>query len=289
MKPPPFEYHAPRSLPEAAKLLAELPDAKLIAGGQSLMPMLNFRFIAPSHLIDLNGIGELSYIRKSTDTVAIGAMTRQRDLELSSIVAAQLPVMREAVGYIGHVQTRNRGTIGGSLCHLDPAAELPAIAMAYDAEVDTVSIRGVRTMTMADFPAGYMTPRITADEIVKEVRLTAWHGRHSCAFEEFARRRGDFAIVSVVVLLSAGPDNRITRVALTLAGIGVAPMRISNAERLLLGKLPTTAAFEEAAAVCSTAEASEDPYASAAYRKYLIRTLTLRALNRAAQRLTAAR
>lgn len=289
MKPPPFEYHAPRSLSEAVKLVAELPDAKLIAGGQSLMPMLNMRFIAPSHLIDLNRIGDLRYIKKSADAIAIGAMTRQRDLELSSVVAAQLPVMREAVDYIGHVQTRNRGTIGGSLCHLDPAAELPAIAMAYNAEIDIISIRGVRTLAMADFPAGYMTPRIDADEIVTEVRVTPWHSRHSFAFEEFSRRRGDFAIVSVVVLLSLGSDNQITRVALTLAGIGAVPVRVSKVEGLLIGQPPAAAVFEEAADVCSTTEVSEDPYASAAYRKHLIRGLTLRALNRATQRLTAVR
>jgi aerobic carbon-monoxide dehydrogenase medium subunit len=279
VKPPPFEYHSPKSLADAAALLARLPNAKLLAGGQSLMPMLNMRFVAPDHVIDLNGVDGLSHIMEKPGGVVIGAMTRQCDMESSPIIAARLPVMQEAVRFIGHLQTRNRGTLGGSLCHLDPAAELPAVAMAYDAEISVYSARGVRTLPMASFPAFYMTPALEADEILTEVRFTPWPEGHGFAFDEFSRRRGDFAVVAVVVLLAVTARSVITRASITIGGIGSAPRRICEAEERLVGREATISVFEDTARMCGLVEAFEDPYASKAYRQHLVRTLVFRTLS----------
>src|SRR3954470_7814518 len=196
MKPPPFQYHDPKTLAEAVRLLGSLDNAKLLAGGQSLMPMLNFRFVLPDHVIDLNRVEGLSYIRESGDTLEIGAMTRQRDLEFSGTVRARWPIMHEALLQVGHRQTRNRGTIGGSLCHLDPAAELVTLATAYDATVTVVGPNGQREIAFADFPAAYMAPSIELNELVTAVRFPCWSPNHSYAFIEFSRRHGDFAITS---------------------------------------------------------------------------------------------
>src|SRR5713226_4052165 len=166
MKRPPFRYHDPRTVSETGGLLASLENAKLLAGGQSLMPMLNFRFVQPDHIIDLNRVEGLSYIRATGGMLEIGAMTRQRDLEFSDVVRARWPIMHEALLQVGHRQTRNRGTIGGSLCHLDPAAELVSLAAGYDATVTIAGPNGQRELAFADFPAAYMTPAIEPHEVV---------------------------------------------------------------------------------------------------------------------------
>src|SRR3954469_875435 len=160
MKPPPFQYHDPKTLAEAVALLGSLDNAKLLAGGQSLMPMLNFRYVQPDHIIDINRVDGLSYIRETEGALAFGAMTRQRELEFSDLVRARLPIMHEALQQVGHRQTRNRGTIGGSLCHLDPSAELVSLATGYDATVTVVGPNGQRELAFAEFPVAYMTPSI---------------------------------------------------------------------------------------------------------------------------------
>ncbi len=167
MKPPQFSYHDPRNLADVVGLLATLDNAKLLAGGQSLMPMLNMRYVLPDHVIDLNRVEGLSYIRESNGAreagaIEIGAMTRQRDIEFSDLVRTRCPLLHEAIAQVGHRQTRNRGTLGGSLCHLDPAAELVAVATALDATVTVAGKTGARTIDFADFPAGYMTPALRA-------------------------------------------------------------------------------------------------------------------------------
>src|SRR6266567_5281067 len=155
MKPPLFSYHDPRAIGDVVKLLARLPNAKLLAGGQSLMPMLNMRYVLPDHVIDINRVEGLSYIREAGGALEIGAMTRQRDLEFSDVVRARWPIMHEALLQVGHRQTRNRGTIGGSLCHLDPAAELVSLALGYDAVVTVAGAKGERDLPFAQFPAAY--------------------------------------------------------------------------------------------------------------------------------------
>ena len=201
MKPPPFQYHDPKTVAEAVGLLGKLENAKLLAGGQSLMPMLNMRFVLPDHVIDLNRVDGLSYIKEAGGALEIGAMTRQRDIEFSDLVKAKCPLLHQAIMHIGHRQTRNRGTIGGSLCHLDPAAELVSVAAAHDATVVVAGPNGTREIAFADFPAGYLTPAIELNEIVTAVRIPLWPAGHKAAFVEFSRRHGDFAIVSAAALL----------------------------------------------------------------------------------------
>ncbi|MDB5642774.1 MAG: aerobic-type carbon monoxide dehydrogenase, middle subunit CoxM/CutM-like protein, partial [Hyphomicrobiales bacterium] len=195
MKPPPFSYHDPATLQQAVELLATLDNAKPLAGGQSLMPMLNMRFVLPDHVIDLNRVAELSGVRITDERVEIGAMTRQRDIEFSAEVAQACPILIEALHHVGHRQTRNRGTVGGSICHLDPAAELPTLACALDAIVDVIGPNGAREIPFAEFPIGYMTPSIGFDEIVTRVSFPLWPREAGHSFQEFARRHGDFAIV----------------------------------------------------------------------------------------------
>lgn len=287
MKPPPFHYHDPETLDEAIALLAANPDAKILAGGQSLMPMLNMRFVQPDHLIDINGIEDLAYIREDEGTLRIGSMTRQHALETDQQVARCCPVLQEAILQVGHRQTRNRGTVGGSLCHLDPAAEIPSIATALDATIEVAGPNGRREIAMAEFPAFYMTPAIEPDEIVTELRLPVWNGRTGSAFLEFARRHGDFAIASATVLLSLGDDGFIDRASVTIGGLAIAPVRVSAAESILVGRQADEALFQEAADICAGIEASDDVHATSGYRQHLAATLTYRALFAARERLKA--
>jgi aerobic carbon-monoxide dehydrogenase medium subunit len=287
MKPAPFQYHDPKSVAEALALLQANANAKLLAGGQSLMPMLNMRFVQPDHVIDLNKIEDLSYIREEQDVIRIGAMTRQCDLEFSPLVRERLPLMHEALLSVGHRQTRNRGTIGGSLCHLDPAAELPAVAMAYDATIEARGKDGARDIPMAEFPAFYMTPAIAPDEIVIGLRIAPWPARHGSAFLEFARRQGDFAIASVGVLIELSGD-AICRASITVGGLSHGPVRVVEAEAALTSALPGDETFRKAAAACGSVEATSDIHASAAYRQSVASVLAHRAIMAAHGRAVAA-
>ncbi|MSP67444.1 MAG: xanthine dehydrogenase family protein subunit M [Alphaproteobacteria bacterium] len=284
MKPPPFRYHDPGSLDEAVALLATLENAKLLAGGQSLMPMLNMRFVQPDHVIDLNRITGLAHIRESAARIEIGAMTRQRDLEFSDLIRCRCPLMREALLQVGHRQTRNRGTIGGSLCHLDPAAELPMVAAALEADIQVASRRGTRTLPMADFPAFYMTPAIEPDEIVTGLGFTPWPEGHGAAFVEFARRPGDFAVVGVAALLDLDGAGCIRRAAIALGGVGQGPVRWSRGEDLLQGEAATDDTLRAAAESCRGVAAMGDAQASADYRRHLAGVLAGRALRAARDR-----
>jgi carbon-monoxide dehydrogenase medium subunit len=281
MKPPPFQYHDPKTVAEAVGLLGRLENAKLLAGGQSLMPMLNMRFVLPDHVIDLNRVDGLSYIKESGGALEIGAMTRQRDVEFSDLVKAKCPLLHQAVMHIGHRQTRNRGTVGGSLCHLDPAAELVLVAMAMDATVLVAGPGGPREIKFSNFPAGYLTPSIELNEIVTAVRLPLWPAGHKAEFIEFSRRHGDFAIVSAAALLDLS-GGKIARASLTVGGVAVAPVRAAEVERAIVGQAPSSELFRKACESCRAIEAMSDIHASADYRQHLAVVLTRRALEKAA-------
>jgi carbon-monoxide dehydrogenase medium subunit len=286
MKPPPFSYHDPKTVSEVVGLLSTLENAKLLAGGQSLMPMLNFRYVQPDHIIDLNRVEGLAYIRDTADGIEVGAMTRQRDLEFSDVVEKRFPLMHEAIAHIGHRQTRNRGTIGGSLCHLDPSAELVSCAMTLDATVIAVGPNGPRDIAFKDFPVGYLASAIEPTELLTAIRFTAWPAGHGYAFVEFARRHGDFAIVSAAVLLQTDEAHRVTRASVTLGGMGVAPVRAAELEQALIGEAPSIDFLRQACEGCRKFEALDDVHAPASYRQHLATVMSRRALEKAYTRAT---
>jgi carbon-monoxide dehydrogenase medium subunit len=289
MKPPPFSYHDPKTVAEVIGLLSSLDNARLLAGGQSLMPMLNFRYVQPDHIIDLNRVEGLAYIRETADGMEVGAMTRQRDLEFSELVERRFPLVHEAIRSIGHRQTRNRGTIGGSLCHLDPAAELVSCALTLDTVAVVEGPAGPREIAFRDFPAGYLTPAIAADEVLTAVRFAAWPARHGYAFEEFARRHGDFAIVSAAVLLQADGAGRVTRAAVTLGGMGAVPVRATALEAALTGRTPDADFLCKACESCRGLDALDDTHAAASYRQHLATVMSRRAVAKAYARASGRR
>lgn len=284
MKPAPFDYHAPRQLKEAAELLARLPNAKILAGGQSLVPMMNFRYVIVDHLIDLGGLDELRGIAVGNELLRIGAMTRQRDLETSPEIAKYCPLMAEALRHVGHRQTRNRGTIGGSLAHADPAAELPAVCAACDATIHVASIRGIRQVPFREFGRGFMATALQPDEMIAAIDLPFWRNSHGHGFHEFARRQGDFAMAGAAALVDVGTDNVVRRASLTLFGVAAAPLRVEAAEARLIGQPLDAGAVRAAAAAAWLVEPISDIHASGEYRRHLAQVLSLRALNDAARR-----
>ncbi len=286
MKPPAFHYHDPRTVSEVVGLLADRENAKLLAGGQSLMPMLNMRYVLPDDLIDLNKVEELSFLRVAGNVLEIGAMTRQRELEYSEPVATLCPLMREAILHVGHRQTRNRGTLAGSLCHLDPSAELVSVATAMGAIVHVAGPKGNREIKFSDFPFGYMMPAIELDELVTRVDFPCWPAGHGYSFVEFARRHGDFAVASVAVLLEKDDNGKIARAALALGGVAPVPLLIREAEEILIGQLPSEELFRSAGEACRKIEAVEDANAPSAYRQHLAAVLCRRALTIADTRMT---
>jgi carbon-monoxide dehydrogenase medium subunit len=284
MKPPPFVYHDPTTLDEATDLIGRLDNALPLAGGQSLMPMLNFRVVTPDHLVDLNRIAALSYISIADGRGRFGAMTRQRDLEFSAEVTGAFPIIAESVTHVGHRQTRNRGTFGGSLCHLDPSAELVNLAALHDGVLEAASRGGSRRIAMADWASGIMTHSLQPGELLTAIELRAWPQGHGYAFEEFARRHGDFAITAVGCLIELARNGTIAQAALCVSGLGPAPVRVAAAERLLEGGSPSHEAFRAAAVEAESLDAASDVHVSGAYRQHLARVLTYRALERAVAR-----
>jgi len=283
MKPAPFRYHDPATLDDVVGLLGSLEDAKLLAGGQSLVPMLNFRFVQPDHLIDLNGVGELFGVNDDGTRLTIGAMTRQATLKESPEVRQRLPIMAEALEWVGHFQTRSRGTIGGSLCNLDPSAELPVVALLYDAELEVKGPDGVRRVPMAEWPLAYMLPSLAPEEVLASVAFEYWQGPHGYAFTEFARRHGDYAIVAVGCLLAVD-GGTITRAAVAVGGARETPYRMTPCEEALVGQPASAETFKAAAAVAWQQDAMSDAYVSSAYRQRLAGVLTERALAAASAR-----
>ena len=288
MKPPRFNYHDPETVPEVVGLLKTLPNARMLAGGQSLMPMLNMRLALPDHLVDLNRVEGLAYIRETGGALEIGAMTRQRDIEFSQLVLERCPVMHEAILQVGHRQTRNRGTLGGSLCQLDPSAELVAVAAALEATIAVAGPKGTREIPFSGFPKTYMTPAIGPDELLTRVRFPLWPRPHGWAFVEFARRHGDFAVVSAVALLEED-RGKIKRASVTLGGVAAAPVRMKEVEKALVGQTASDALFRDACEACRKIEAMQDVHAPASYRQHLAAVLSRRALERAHARTGAAK
>ena len=285
LKPPPFEYYAPTDLNEAIALLSGCENARLLAGGQSLMAMLNMRYVFPDRIVDLNRVAELDFIREQADAIAVGAMTRQRTVQRSQLIAARLPVLPKALRHVGHFQTRNRGTIGGSLCQLDPAAELPAVAMAYDAIAVANGPGGRRDIPFEQFPLTFMTSALAPDEILTCVLFTPWRGRIGTGFSEFSRRHGDFAVAGAVALLSAGATGVVARASLTVFGIAEAPRRVPEAESVLVGHRASPEVIDAAASLCIAHATLEDAYGSAEYRGHVAAAMAKDALNEAASEL----
>ena len=280
MKPPQFEYVRAASVEQAiAALAAGGGDAKLLAGGQSLVPMLNFRLLGPSVLIDINRIPGLDKVEeRSGGGLRIGALTRHRTLETSALVKRHFPVLGEAMTHVAHLAIRNRGTIGGSLTHADPAAELPVMAMLLEAEIATASPSGGRTIKAKDFFVAALTSAIRDDEMVVHVDLPALPARTGWAFEEYSRRTGDYALAAVAVLLTASAG-KVAHARIAMMGIGDTPLRATVAEALLPGRAcDEKAVSETVAAIRAAVEPNTDLHASADYRRHLVGVLARRAL-----------
>jgi len=281
VKPAPFTYHDPRSVADAVGLIAQHENTRALAGGQSLLPAMNYRYAMPDHLVDLNRISELAYIRQHTGAIELGAMTRQCDIEFSHVIAKTCPVVQAALAHVGHRQTRNRGTIGGSLCHLDPSAELLNIAALLDARLTLVSSRGTRALSVDQFAVGYMTTALEADELLTGITLRTPSEGSRYGFVEFARRHGDFAIVACSALLTLDAQGRIASAALAISGLAHAPVRPAHIEAALVGQRADDASFKAAAAEAQKLDANGDTYTTAAYRQHLSRVLTYRVLEHA--------
>jgi len=282
VKPPKFDYHAPASLEEALALLQRYGgDAKVLAGGQSLMPLLNFRLSRPAALVDLNRIPSLAYVREHDGQLRLGAMTRQRTIEFSPMVAQKLPLLREATKWVGHLPIRTRGTIGGSIAHADPSAEYPAVLTALEGEVVARGPNGERVVKAKDLFHTYLTTSLAPEEILVEVRIPAMPAGAGYALEEFARRHGDFAIVGVAALI-VREGRRCRQARLATAGTGPVPVRLRAAEEILDGDGLSDSAIEAAARRASELVSPDsDIHASAEYRRHLTGVLTKRALRRA--------
>lgn len=285
MKPAPFEYHRAESLEQTTALLAELGDeAKVLAGGQSLLPLLALRLTRYEHLVDAGRVAGLSGIERHNGTLTIGAMTRQRAAERSAVVAEAAPLIARALPLIGHFQIRNRGTVGGSLAHADPASELPAAALALDAELELASVRGTRRVTAADFFVGTWSTCAEPDEVLSALHIPVWSGRCGFAVEEFSRRHGDFALAGVMVGLGVDDAGLVSKAAISFLGMDSTPLRAGPAERALIG---TEASAVDAGAVAAVAveglEPSDDIHLSGRHRVRVARRLTEIALNRATE------
>jgi carbon-monoxide dehydrogenase medium subunit len=288
MKPSEFEYHAPTTIEEAAHLLGTLEDAKLLAGGQSLMPMMNFRYLMSSHLIDLNGIDALTAIGEKNGRLHIGAMARQRDIELAPLVRQRAPLIPEAYKLVSHKQIRNRGTLGGSLCQLDPSSEQPCFTAALDG-VLTIARYGdgalqLRELPMADWALMYMTPALEEGELLVNVSLEIWPQGHGYAFEEFARRHGDYAIVGVAALCTADAQGRLDRVSVTVCGVAPGPVRLYEVEAALRGRPMNQDSLRLAGDAARELDVMTDAHVSNDYRQHLAGVLTERALQTAFSR-----
>lgn len=283
MKPPRFDYRDPRTVDEVLALLQQYgEEARLLAGGQSLVPLLNLRLARPGVLIDLNRVAGLSDIRAEDGELAIGAMTRHARVEKSALVAERQPLLTEAIQQVGHFQIRNRGTIGGSLAHADPAAELPAVVACLDGRLVLTGPAGARTVGWEPFFITYFTTCLQPGELLTEVRLPVLPAGTGYAFVELARRHGDFALVGVACTLTPAADGTIAAARLALTGVGGTPVRARAAEQFLTGKAPVAETWAEAGRLAAAATRPEaDIHATAEYRRHLAGVLTARALARA--------
>jgi carbon-monoxide dehydrogenase medium subunit len=279
VKPAPFDYIAPRSLDEALGVLASSGgDAKILAGGQSLLPLLNMRLASPRRLVDLNRVPELAYIHEHDGGYAIGAMTRDSAVERDPSITRAVPLLAEAIGYVGHAAIRNRGTIGGSIAHADPSAELPAVALCLDARLTIQGPRGARTIGANDLFLGYLATSLEPDELLTEVWFPKAAPNTGRAWLEFARRHGDYAIVGIGVTLTTERE-AISEARIVATGVGGMPVRATAAETILAGSPPEPARTQAAIdALRGAIEPDTDVHATAAYRRHLAGVLLDRAL-----------
>ena len=287
MKPPKFRYFAPKSVGEALALLEEhAAEARVLAGGQSLVPLMNMRLVHPEVLIDINGISELSFIEAMSDGLAIGALTRDAKLVADKHVAKGLSVLNEAAHFVGHPAIRNRSTVGGSIAHADPAAELPAVMVALNAEMVARSRTSSRTITANDFFKGYLTTDLKDGEMLTEVRIPGLPARSGSTFVEFARREGDYALAGVAAVVTLDENGTIAEARLGLCSVGPAPVRPHDAEALLRGQRPGDESWAAAAnsVISVINEPLSDIHGSADYRRHLAGVLTKQALAVAAER-----
>jgi carbon-monoxide dehydrogenase medium subunit len=290
MKLPPFDYAAPTTLAEALALLARHAGAaRPIAGGQSLMPVLAFRLAAPELLVDLRNIPGLDRIDIGADGVRLGARVRWRDIEDDARLRTAHPLLAAAIAHVAHYQIRNRGTVGGSLAHADPAAEMPGIAVACDAEIEVAGAAGTRILPAAELIVGPLMTALEPDELIVGVRLPPWPASRPAsrrwAFEEFARRRGDFALAGVALFYDLDTAGRAANAHLGVIGACTCPQRLTPVEAILNGRAIDEATIQEASkAAAAAVDPPDDLHADAAYRRGLVATLVERALARAAAR-----
>ena len=284
MKPAPFEYFAPLELQEALDLLERYGDeAKILAGGQSLMPLMNLRLARPGLIIDINRLSSLDTITATPEGgLTIGALTRQRALERSKIVQEQNPILAAAMPLIGHFQIRNRGTIGGSLVHADPAAELPAVSLLLGAEFLLRSKSAVRVVPAAEFFLSYLTTAIRPAELLTEIRLPKWPSGEAWAVQEIARRKGDFALIGVALRAELDAVETVQKAVIVMFGVDSKPLRMERAEAILKGRRISEAFLRElSGVVAEELQPDSDIHASAAYRKEVGGVLVRRALESA--------
>jgi len=291
MKPAPFEYHRPESVDEALSLLAEHGyDAKLLAGGQSLVPAMNFRLAAPAVLIDLNRIPGLDGLSEADGGVRMGAMVRQRVAERSPLVASRAALLAETLPYVAHAQIRNRGTIGGSIAHADPAAELPAVMLALDARFHLRGPNGARVVTAGDFFTGLFGTALEVEEMLVEVEIPPAAPRTGWAFDEVSRRHGDYALAGIAATVQVDGAGRCTGARIALLSVGDGPVLAAEAAAALIGHEPSDAAIRAAAEAAAQRDIDPpgDIHASPAYRRQLVDVLMRRVLPRAFARAAGA-
>ncbi|HVW32376.1 MAG TPA: xanthine dehydrogenase family protein subunit M [Acidimicrobiia bacterium] len=283
---PPFCYHRPTTVDEAVDLLAEHgADAKVLAGGQSLVPLLALRLSRPEHLVDIGRVAGLDTLEAGADGFTIGAGVRHCDVELSPAAPGANPLVAAAMPHIGHRAIRNRGTVCGSLAHADPAAELPAVCLATDAELVARSKDGERRIPAADFFLGYLTSALDETEMLTAVHFPAWPERTGASVQEISRRHGDFALLGLAALVGLDGDGRVDRAALSFFGAGSTPVRITEAEQVLIGERPEPGAIAEAAEVArKSIDPPGDNHATAAYRAHVAGVLAGRGLAEAGAR-----
>ena len=287
MKPPRFDYQAPTDRAEVLELLAHHgPDAKILAGGQSLVPLLNMRLARPAVVVDVNRVADLAYLRAEDGALMVGATTRQSAVEESDVARAACPLLVEAVGLVAHPTIRHRGTIGGSLVHADPAAELPVAALALEATIHLARDGGERVVPAEEFFLGYLTSAVEPEELLVEVRFSSLPPRTGTAFREIARTHGNFAIVAVGAAVTLDAESgAVARARIALGGIGGGPVRAVGAEAALSGRAVTSEAIADAArAAAEEIEPESDLHASAAYRRDLTVVLVEEALAVAVRR-----
>jgi CO/xanthine dehydrogenase FAD-binding subunit len=288
LKPAPFEYRAPTSLDEALALLHDHGEgAKLLAGGQSLVPAMNFRVVQPTMLVDLNRVEALAYIRRQDGAgLQVGAMTRERELELDPRIPVHAPLLADAIGYVAHPQIRNRGTLGGSLVNADPAAELPVIMVALGARFRIRSVAAERWVSASDFFLGMFATDLAPDEILVEIELPALPARTGWSFQEVAPRHGDYALMGVAALVCLAPDGLIQSARLVFLNAGEGPVDARQAAQLLMSQAPGDSLFLQAAALASEQEISPlgNVHASPEFQRHLARVLATRALRQATAR-----